>query len=157
MINLSHRLLQGTCSTFSVLRRTSLSLIGGKRLFMDNGSQWNNSNSSNYQRGNNEPYREFREKREIYRGSEKERASSKTLFVGALPRSWGEEEVRKNFKSFGPIESIFIHSPSKGFSFVKYENRSDAEAALAAQDGKEFDGRRIAIDWSVQRPREDIY
>lgn len=136
---------------------------------MDNGgSQWDSSsnnspnNYSNYNNNANSSYsnnysnREYR-KKEVYRGTEEERASTTCLFVGALPRSWTEEDVRANFESFGPIENVFIHTPSKGFSFVKYENRSDAEAALAAQDGKEFDGRRIAIDWSVQRPRQEVY
>ena len=52
-----------------------------------------------------------------------------------------------------PASSVSDTNRSKGFGFVEMENQAEAQAAINALDGKEFEGRVIVVN--VARPRED--
>lgn len=43
---------------------------------------------------------------------------------------------------------------NKGFAYVEFEERADAEEFKRACDGYEADGRRIRLDWDVSKPKE---
>lgn len=83
---------------------------------------------------------------------------AKKLFVGNL--SWGltDESFRDAFASYGAIEEAVIikdkfSGRSKGFGFVTFTNDEDADKAIAEMDGKELDGRPIAVNEA--RPKEE--
>ncbi|KAL9113410.1 MAG: hypothetical protein Q9227_002451 [Pyrenula ochraceoflavens] len=40
---------------------------------------------------------------------------------------------------------------SRGFGFVTFSTQAEADAARAAMDGTEFDGRKIRVDPSIER------
>lgn len=80
------------------------------------------------------------------------------LFVGSLAYSVNDDQLKELFETVGTVVSANVISDrdsnrSKGFGFV--EMSSDAEAAEAVKqlNGKELDGRSIAV--SEARPRED--
>lgn len=80
------------------------------------------------------------------------------LFVGGI--SWGttSDGLRDAFTQFGEVvEAVVITDRetgrSKGFGFVTFTTPEEAQAAVAAMDQKELDGRTITVN--VARPREE--
>ncbi|KAF2993266.1 RNA recognition motif-containing protein [Curvularia kusanoi] len=78
------------------------------------------------------------------------------LIVRNLPWSIKKsEDLEKFFRSFGKVN--FINLPKKpngelrGFAFVAMRGKKNAEKALAELNGKEVDGRPIAVDWAVDK------
>lgn len=78
------------------------------------------------------------------------------LIVRNLPWSIKKpEDLEKHFRSFG--KTHFINLPKKpngelrGFAFVAMRGKKNAERALAELNGKDIDGRPIAVDWAVDK------
>lgn len=82
------------------------------------------------------------------------------IYVGNLSRTTTEEGLRSLFESHGAVASVKIMTDKftgdpRGFGFVKMTNDSEAEAAIAALHGKEFDGRNLTVNQArPQEPRE---
>lgn len=79
------------------------------------------------------------------------------IFVGKLSYNTTEDALRTLFAQYGEITSLRIildrdTNKSKGFAFVEMADQ-DAQAAIKALDGREFEGRQLAVN--VARPRED--
>lgn len=79
------------------------------------------------------------------------------LFVGGLPYSVTEDELRDLFAAIGEVDSAQIiidreTNRSKGFGFVTMKTDDDAQAAIKELDGKDFQGRRLAVNEA--RPQE---
>lgn len=79
------------------------------------------------------------------------------LFVGGLPYSTTEDQLRELFEAFGDVEAVQIIfdrelNRSKGFGFVTMQDDQKAQAAIDALDGKEYEGRRLSVN--VARPPE---
>ncbi|MFO1519020.1 MAG: RNA-binding protein [bacterium] len=82
---------------------------------------------------------------------------AKKLYVGSLPYSTTETELRELFEPFGSIESVRIISDkftgrSKGFGFVEFSDDEAAEKAIQEVNGKELDGRSLVVNEA--RPEE---
>lgn len=77
------------------------------------------------------------------------------LIVRNLPWSIKEpQDLSVLFRSFGKVK--FVTLPKKngklaGFGFVTLRGRKNAEKALQTINGKEIDGRQIAVDWAVEK------
>jgi nucleolar protein 4 len=78
------------------------------------------------------------------------------LIVRNLPWSIKKaEDLEKLFRSFGKVN--FINLPKKpngelrGFAFVAMRGKKNAEKALAQLNGRDVDGRPIAVDWAVDK------
>jgi len=79
------------------------------------------------------------------------------LFVGNLPYSANEIEIRQHFGSVGNPLQIVIPTDRdtgrpRGFAFVDYDDRSIAERAIQQLHGQPFKGRPLSV--SEARPRE---
>jgi transformer-2 protein len=106
-----------------------------------------------------------RERRPVNRGSEEERANSKTIFVGNLPFHFEERDVAHLMERFGPLRKITIPVErfarrNRGFCFVEFEERRDAEDAMQKYQGYAVEGRELRLDWDAGSdrkfpPRED--
>ena len=75
----------------------------------------------------------------------------KKLFVGNLPHSVGDDELETAFADHGSVVGALIirdreTGRSRGFGFVEMETEEMAEAAAAALDGLEMDGRRLRVN-----------
>ena len=73
-----------------------------------------------------------------------------SLYVGNLPWSATQEGVESLFSPYGEVLSVKLVSDretgrARGFGFVEMED-ADAINAIAALDGKEFDGRALRIN-----------
>lgn len=83
---------------------------------------------------------------------------AKKLYVGNLPYSTGDSDLRSLFEGYGAVESAQVimdrdSGRSKGFGFVEMTNAQEAQAAIDALNGKEIDGRALTVNEA--RPRED--
>ncbi|HMB26436.1 MAG TPA: RNA-binding protein [Patescibacteria group bacterium] len=80
------------------------------------------------------------------------------VFVGSLPFSTTEEELKEAFSKVGEVESANIIQDretgrSRGFGFVEFKTDEAAQAAIEEFNEKEFNGRKIFVN--IARPRED--
>lgn len=101
-----------------------------------------------------------REVRPVNRGSEEERAASKTLYFGNMPFTMQEREITDMLSKFGPIRNVSLPREGydqrpRGFCFIEFEERRDAEAALAHYQGFNLEGRTLRVDWDVGRERKE--
>ncbi|KAK4938927.1 RNA recognition motif-containing protein [Elasticomyces elasticus] len=90
---------------------------------------------------------------------EKERTEQKQppkLIVRNLPWSIKQpDQLAKLFLSYGKIKYATIPRLESrlqpGFGFVTLRGRKNAEKALEGVNGKEVDGRILAVDWAVEK------
>ncbi len=78
------------------------------------------------------------------------------LYVGNLPWSTTEDQLRSMFAEFGEVASVKIIEDretgrSRGFGFVEME--SGAEEAIQNLNGKDIDGRNIKVN--VAKPKRE--
>ncbi|KAF9126148.1 hypothetical protein BGW39_006833 [Mortierella sp. 14UC] len=100
-------------------------------------------------------------RRTVNRGNEEDRLASKTLYIGNIPYSFREPEVEEMFKKFGTIVKITVvldqyTGRNKGFAFVEYEDRKNAEEAMEKYNGFDVEGRRLKLDWDIGLGKKDI-
>lgn len=79
------------------------------------------------------------------------------LYVGNLSYSVSEEKLQELFSRHGSVASVRVITDkfsgrSKGFGFVEMASDEEAERAIAALNGTEFEGRSIVV--SEARPQE---
>ncbi len=82
----------------------------------------------------------------------------KNIFVGNLSFQTSESDLRNAFEAYGPVSRVSIMTDrdtgrSRGFAFVEMENDANGDAAIAALNQKEIDGR--ALNVNVAKPREE--
>jgi|SRR5215470_2230453 len=75
----------------------------------------------------------------------------KNLYVGNLPHSTTEAELRNIFEAHGAVEKITLVTDrdtgrSRGFGFVEMTNANEADKAIAALNGSELGGRPLTIN-----------
>lgn len=80
------------------------------------------------------------------------------LFVGGLPYSVTDQQLRSIFEAIGAVASAVVitdkfSGQSKGFGFVEMEDDTAAQTAIRDLNDTELEGRKIAV--SVARPREE--
>ena len=80
------------------------------------------------------------------------------LFVGNLPYSATETALRDHFSSIGPLSYIYLpidreSGKPRGFAFVEFSERAQAEEAIRKFNNQLFMGRPLAVNEA--RERED--
>jgi RNA recognition motif-containing protein len=82
------------------------------------------------------------------------------LYVGNLPYSVTEERLQQHFGQHGSVVSARIVTDkfsgrSKGFGFVEMGSDAEAERAISALNGTDFEGRNVVVSEArPQAPRE---
>ncbi len=81
---------------------------------------------------------------------------STKLFVGSLPWSVDDEELKVTFEKHGSVVSAKVimdrdTSRSRGFGFVEMESSSDATNAIQALNDSELNGRNIVVNEAKSR------
>ncbi|MCA6422145.1 MAG: RNA-binding protein [Flavobacterium sp.] len=79
------------------------------------------------------------------------------IFVGSLPFSIDDADLRESFEVYGTVNSVKIITDkftgrSKGFGFVEMENDTEAEKAIQELNGATVDGRTIVVNKSEPKP-----
>lgn len=82
----------------------------------------------------------------------------KNLYVGNLPHSTTEAQLRSAFEAHGAVEKVTIimdrdTGRSRGFGFVEMTNASEADKAISALNGTDFGGRTLTINEA--KPKSD--
>jgi RNA recognition motif-containing protein len=82
----------------------------------------------------------------------------KKLYVGNLSYSVESSELEQLFAAHGTVVSAQIINDrdtgrSKGFGFVEMSSDAEAQAAIAALNGQDHNGRALTVNEA--RPRED--
>jgi RNA recognition motif-containing protein len=80
------------------------------------------------------------------------------LFVGNLPYNATEAELRDLFSAVGPVSYIYLPTDRetgkpRGFAFVEFNDRGQAEEAIRRFNSQLFKGRPLAINEA--RAKED--
>lgn len=81
---------------------------------------------------------------------------AKNIYVGNLPWSSTESDVRTAFEQYGEVLSVKLIADRetgrpRGFGFVEMEDNGAAEA-IEALNGKSFQGRDLKVNEA--KPRE---
>lgn len=79
----------------------------------------------------------------------------KKLFVGNLPFSAHEDEVRELFEQHGPVHSVRLINDRetgrpRGFGFVEMDPEA-ADAAMEALNGHDLGGRALRVNEALER------
>jgi len=80
------------------------------------------------------------------------------LYVGNLPFSVTEAELRETFSRFGDVATVDLVSDrftgeSRGFGFVEMDNNSAADAAIKSLHGSDLRGRNMTVNQA--KPKGD--
>ena len=82
----------------------------------------------------------------------------KNLYVGNVSYDVTDATLRELFAAHGTVEKAQVimdrdTNRSKGFGFVEMSTEEEAQAAIAALDGKDNNGRALKVNEA--KPRED--
>jgi cold-inducible RNA-binding protein len=82
----------------------------------------------------------------------------KNLYVGNLPHSTNEAELRTVFEAHGAVEKVSVVTDrdtgrSRGFAFVEMTDAAAADKAIAALNGTDLGGRTLTINEA--KPKTD--
>ena len=80
------------------------------------------------------------------------------LFVGNLPYDATEAELREHFSAAGPVSYLYLPTDResgkpRGFAFVEFNDRAQAEDAIRRFNNQLFKGRPISVNEA--RAKED--
>ena len=79
------------------------------------------------------------------------------IFVGSLPFSIEEADLRESFEAYGAVDSFKIITykftgRSKGFCFVDMKKDPEAQKAIDELNGATVQGRAIVVNTSEPKP-----
>ncbi|GGD19551.1 RNA recognition motif domain-containing protein [Flavobacterium orientale] len=79
------------------------------------------------------------------------------IFVGSLPWSIEEADLRESFEAYGAVDSVKVVTDkftgrSKGFGFVEMPNDEEGQKAIDELNGATVQGRAIVVNKSEPKP-----
>lgn len=79
------------------------------------------------------------------------------IYVGNLPYTAAESDLKELFEGYGVVESVQMirdrdTGQSKGFAFVEMPNNSEAQAAIQGLNGQPFSNRNLTVNEARPRP-----
>lgn len=77
--------------------------------------------------------------------------ATKSLYVGNMPYSTTEDDLRTMFEPYGPVAEVRVIG-DKGFAFVEIPEEN-MQAAIDATNGKDVGGRTLTVNEA--RPRTE--
>jgi RNA recognition motif-containing protein len=82
----------------------------------------------------------------------------KKLYVGNLTYAVTDSTLEQMFAAHGTVQSAQVimdrdTGRSKGFGFVEMSSDQEAQAAIAALNGKEIEGRSLTVNEARPRPQ----
>ena len=88
---------------------------------------------------------------------------SKSLYVGNLPWSATEDQIRNLFSQYGTVNSVNLVTDretgrARGFGFVEMEESNAAASAVEALDNTSYEGRNLRVNEAQPKaPRTPRY
>jgi RNA recognition motif-containing protein len=82
------------------------------------------------------------------------------IFVGSLPFSLEEADLKELFEAYGEVSTVKLISDretgrSKGFGFVEMPDDEAAQKAITGLNGADVKGRSIAVSQAEEKKRDD--
>jgi len=82
---------------------------------------------------------------------------SKNIYVGNMSYDTTADALRELFEAYGEVEEVSVITDRatgrpRGFAFVEMADTEAANAAIAALDGQDVDGRTLKVNEA--KPRE---
>lgn len=82
------------------------------------------------------------------------------IYVGNLPESVTDEELREMFEQFGKVQAATVGRDKKtgvseGYGFVEMPGKADARAAVDGLRGKEMDGKPLRV--KILKPGDEFH
>ena len=82
------------------------------------------------------------------------------IYVGNLSYKSTDDDLRGLFAEYGEVTSARVVTDretgrSKGFGFVEMPNAEEAQKAIDAINGNDFQGRKLRVNESHPKPREE--
>jgi len=82
---------------------------------------------------------------------------SQKLYVGNLPYSTTDQELQELFAAHGAVQSANVVTDrytgrSRGFGFVEMGSADEAQQAITALNGSDYQGRNLVVNEA--RPKE---
>jgi len=83
------------------------------------------------------------------------------IFVGDLSNEVNDEVLLQAFSAFGPVSEARVMwdmktGRSRGYGFVAFRERPDAEKALSSMDGEWLGSRAIRCNWANQKGQPSL-
>ena len=83
---------------------------------------------------------------------------SKKIYVGNLPFSTTDAELRRLFEQHGTVDTVNVITDRetgrpRGFAFVEMSDPQSASAAIEVLNGRELDGRPLRVNEAQERAR----
>ncbi len=83
---------------------------------------------------------------------------SNKIYVGNLPFSSTEDELRSLFSQHGAVDSVNVimdrdTGRARGFAFVEMSDAADVAKAIKDLDGSELGGRNLRVNEAEDKPR----
>lgn len=83
------------------------------------------------------------------------------IFVGDLSNEVNDEVLLQAFSTFGPVSEARVMwdmktGRSRGYGFVAFRERADADRALSSMDGEWLGSRAIRCNWANQKGQPSI-
>ncbi len=80
------------------------------------------------------------------------------IYVGNLPSTVNENDLRDAFQAFGQVDKTAVikdkfSGESRGFGFVEMASREEATKAIAMLNGKDLKGRALKVNEA--KPKTD--
>ena len=80
------------------------------------------------------------------------------IFVANLNYRLTNDDLRDLFEEYGSVDSAKVITDrdtgrSKGFGFVEMSEDNEAQSAIQALNGAEYDGRAIVVKEAEERPK----
>lgn len=81
---------------------------------------------------------------------------SKKLYIGNIPFTTTEDELRTIFEAHGAVSSVNVITDretgrARGFAFVEMDEASAADDAMRALDGSDMGGRSLRVNEANER------
>ncbi|XP_062517110.1 uncharacterized protein LOC134192386 [Corticium candelabrum] len=75
------------------------------------------------------------------------------LYVGGLRDSLTRDDIEVTFRPYGAIKDVWIARNPPGFAFVEFEQKSDADKAIAALNNREVLGCTLKVQVASNKPK----
>jgi RNA recognition motif-containing protein len=84
------------------------------------------------------------------------------IYVGGLPYSVTEGRLQELFATHGTVQSANVISDkftgqSRGFGFVEMSSGDEAQKAISALNGTQFDGRTLVVNEAKPMAKRDNF